>query len=266
MRLAAPTTSALLKVCADREYVAYVNGTPAACGWSRPGFRLDMFDVAHLLHQGENVIAVEVRSPTPAGGLLLALDIAGEGANVLVSGPAFVSRQRFSLTEHDPSDRPVPVVWGDPPRRPWGYPEPLSHPRTLAEVVVDDPVRVTRAEARPLAGGGWVFELPRPVDGYLWLDADGDGPLFVATSDRPGADPSVMRGEVETAIRILGQKSWLDPQPRRIAAVYVFGRRVPTAIEVWPLPEEFSSGAPGVVPGTHGPEQRTRWTIRTPPE
>jgi hypothetical protein len=265
-RLDAPVSSALLKVCGDREYVVYVNGTPAACGWSRPGFRLDMFDVAHLLHQGDNVVAVEVRSPTPVGGLLFALDLPGRGANAIVSGPEFVSRQHFSLAAHDPTDRPAGVDWGDPPRRPWGYPEPLSHPRTLVEAVVEDPVRVDHTRARPLPRGGWVFRLPRPVYGYLWLEADEDGPLFVATTADPHADPARMRGVVETAVRLRGQRRWLDPQPRRIAAVYAFGRRRPSAVEVWPLSEEFSSGAPGVVPGTHGPEQRTRWTIRRPPE
>ena len=68
LRLDAPPGAALLKVCGDREYVVWINGTAAACGWSRPGFRLDMYDVAHLLRQGSNVLAFEVRSAAETGG------------------------------------------------------------------------------------------------------------------------------------------------------------------------------------------------------
>jgi hypothetical protein len=267
LRLEAPPPAALLKVCGDREYVAYVNGTPAACGWSRPGFRLDLFDIAHLLKQGGNVIAVEVRSPTPVGALLLALDVDGVGRNVLVSGRSFVARSRFALSASDPSDRPVPVSWGMPPRFPWGYPHPLPHPRTLDETVVEDPVRVGAPDARSLPGGGWEFVLARAVHGYLWLEFGGDAMAFVAASG-PGdtSDAEVWRSEASPVVRVKGQRWWLDPQPKQVSSVYVFGQQTPVAVEVWPVAEQFSSAAPGVVPGSFGPVPRTRWTIRTHPE
>jgi hypothetical protein len=266
LRLDAPPPAALLKVCGDREYVAYVNGTPAACGWSRPGFRLDLFDVGHLLRQGDNVIAVEVRSPTPVGALLLALDVDGVARNVLVSGRSFVARSRFALSASDSSDRPVPVSWGMPPRFPWGYPHPLPHPRTLDETVVEDPVRVGVSGARSLPGGAWEYVLPRPVYGYLWLEFDRDGMAFVATAnaDEPG-DAEIWRDEATPVVRLNGQRLWLDPQPRQISRVYVFGLQPPLAVEVWPVSEEFSSAAPGVVPGSFGPVPRTRLTIRNRP-
>jgi hypothetical protein len=267
LHLDAPPRSALLKVCGDREYVVYVNGTPAACGWSRPGFRLDLYDIAHLLRQGSNVIAAEVRSPTPAGALLLALDVDGVGRNVLTSGPAFFARPRFSLGPRGALDTAVPVQWGAPPRFPWGYPKPLSHPRTLDEVVVEDPVRVDAAAVRALADGGWEIALPRPVFGYLWLDFDGDGQAFVATLDREGfLDARSRRDEARPVVRIRGQKRWLDPEPRMISKVYVVGLQKPVGAEVWPVSEEISSTAPGVVPGSYGPVPRTRWTTRTRPE
>jgi hypothetical protein len=265
LRLDAPPPGALLKVCGDREYVVYLNGSPAACGWNRPGFRLDLYDVGHLLRQGSNVIAVEVRSPTPVGGLLVALDVDGVGRNVLVSGPAFVARSHFSLGASDPSDRPVPVTWGMPPRFPWGYPKPLPHPRTLDETVVEDPVRLGGSSARELPGG-WEFVLPRPVMGYLWLEFGGEGMVFVATAtedERGGTD--FWRGEAAPVVRLRGQKRWLDPQPRVMSRVFVFGLQPPLAVEVWPVPEEFSSAAPGVVPGSFGPVPRSRWTTRTRP-
>ncbi len=266
LHLDAPPRSALLKVCGDRSWVAYVNGTAAACGWSRPGFRLDMFDVGHLLRQGDNVIAVEVRSPTPAGGLLLSLDVAGVGQNVLVSGRGFVSRSRFSLGAHDASDEPVPVVWGRPPRFPWEYPVPVSHPRTLDEVMVEDPVRVEARAARRLPGGGLAFDLPGRVDGYLWVRFAGDGPAYVAVSDRDDGDVEGLRRSAQPVVRVAGQEWWLASAPKEMRSVYVFGERKATAVEVWPVPRELSSSAPGVVTGPHGPVQRTRWTTRNPPE
>ena len=267
LRLHAPPPGALLKVCGDREYVVYINGTPAACGWSRPGFRLDLYDVGHLLRQGENLIAAEVRSPTPVGALLLALDVDGVGRNVLVSGPAFVARSEFSLAVTDPSDRPVPVRWGTPPRFPWGYPKPLPHPRTLDETVVEDPVRISGPAGRALAGGGWEFALAHPVYGYLWLEVSGDGPAFAATAGPDEvASTDSWRERASPVVRLRGQRRWLDPQPHLISKVYVFGLQRPAAVEVWPVGEEFSSTAPGVVQGSFGPVPRTRWTTRTHPE
>jgi hypothetical protein len=265
LRLDAPPRSALLKVCGDREYVVYVNGTAAACGWSRPGFRLDLFDVGHLLRQGDNVIAAEVRSPTPVGGLLLALDVGGVGRNVLVSGPRFRSRERFSLAAPGPGDGPPPVVWGGPPHFPWGYPKPLSHPQTLDEVTVDEPVRLPASAVRALAGGGWELALPNPVFGYLRLEFAGDGAAFLATSAGPGGDLDALRAEAQPVVRLLGERRWLDPEPRLMSRVYVFGMERPAGAEVWPVREEFSSTAPGVVPGSFGPVPRTRWSTRTPP-
>ena len=266
LRLDAPPGAALLKVCGDREYVVWINGTAAACGWSRPGFRLDMYDVAHLLRQGSNVLAFEVRSPTPAGGLLCALDVDGVGRNVVVSGPDLAFRDAFSLAAPGPGDGRVPVRWGSPPRFPWSYPRPVSHPRTVDEVVIDDPVRIGVEEARVMAGGGWAFELPRPVFGYLWLELRSDGAAFLATRDEAeGGDEGAARATAQPVPRLRGQRRWLDPEPRQIARVYVFGREAPTAVEVWPVAEELRPVAPGAVRGKYGPEQRTRWRIRIPP-
>jgi len=265
LQLSAPPPGALLKVCGDREYVIYVNHTPAACGWSRPGFHLDLYDVGHLLHQGENVIVVEVRSPTPVGALLLALDVEGVGRDVLVSGPAFVARSAFTLAASAPADKPVPVRWGMPPRYPWGYPKPLPHPRTLDETVVEDAVRLPDSSARVLAGGAREFVLPRPVFGYLWLEFSGDGPAFAAVRGPLDGAAGDWRGEASPVVRLPGQGRWLDPEPQLISRVYVFGEAEPTAVEVWPVSEDFSSTAPGVVPGNFGPVPRTRWTTRTHP-
>ncbi len=247
LNLDGPPGEAVLKVCGDREYVVYVNGTAAACGWSRPGFRLGFFDVGHLLHQGSNTVAVEVRSPTPVGGLLLSLDVGGVGSNVLVSGPQFVFRPEFSLRPPGPEDGAIPVRWGIPPRFPWGYPRPVSHPRTLDAVVVEDAVRVTRAEAVRGEDGGTTYVLPRQVSGYLWLQFDGPGSTAVAVSpDRSGPVDRSMAAEV---VRLPRQDRWLDTQPQTVQRVVVFGGCTPSLVEVLPVAPEFFDRAPGFVAG-----------------
>jgi hypothetical protein len=265
LQLSAPPPAALLKVCGDREYVVYINGTAAACGWSRPGFNLDLYDVGHLLHQGENTVAVEVRSPTPAGGVLLALDIAGVGRNVLVSGPAFVLRPRFSLEPSGREGAPVPVTWGAPPRFPWGYPTQRPRPKTLDAIVVEEPLRREASSATELARGGWALVLDRPHFGYLWIEFDGDGLDHLATTPETTSNADDLRSLAQPIVRVKGQTRWLDPEPRMIGAVFVFGRYRPRAFEIWPVPEEFRPVAPGVVQGKHGLVPRTRWTTRIPP-
>jgi hypothetical protein len=265
-RLDAPPQEALLKICGDREYVVYANGTAAACGWSRPGFRLDLFDIGHLLRQGENVLAVEVRSPTPVGGLLLSLDVTGVGSNIVVSGKNFMVRPRFSLAPPGPADLDVPVHWGPPPRFPWGYPRPVSHPRTLDEVLVEDPVRMATGEAKELPRGGLEFDLPRPVTGYVWLEFDRDGASYMTTDDGTHRMTGTQaRIAAQPVVRLAGQRRWLDPQPRRIGTVFVFGESLPIAVEVWPLPLEFRDGAPGVVQEDGRSVTRTPWTRLSPP-
>ena len=263
--LTSPPREALLKVCGDREYVVWANGTPAACGWSRPGFRLDLYDIGHLLRQGENNVAVEVRSPTPVGGVLLALDVAGVGANVLVSGPAFALRRNFSLAARQPDDAPVGVLLGRPPRQPWGYPRLVSHPRTLDEVMVLDPVRLEAAEAVRLAGGGVRFDLPREVEGYLWIEAGGDGVMYVAVGGEDESDTRAARWRAQAAVRLHGQQRWLDVAPRRMRRVWVFSRVAPRAVEVWPLLGELRRGAPGLVLEQGEVVERRGWMRLYPP-
>jgi hypothetical protein len=265
LQLSAPPPSALLKVCGDREYVVYINGTAAACGWSRPGFNLDLYEIGHLLHQGENAVAVEVRSPTPVGGVLLALDIAGVGRNVLVSGPAFALQPRFSLAPAGREGLPVPVTWGAPPRFPWGYPSQRPRPKTLDAVVVEEPLRREASNATELERGGWSLVLERPHFGYLWIEFDSDGLDYLATTPEATSNADDMRSVAQPIVRVKGQTHWLDPEPRMIGAVYVFGRYRPRAFEIWPVPEEFRPVAPGVVQGKHGLVPRTRWRTRIPP-
>jgi hypothetical protein len=266
LNLAAPPPSALLKICADREYVVWVNGTIAACGWSRPGFRLDLYDIAHLLRVGDNTLVVEARSPTPVGGLLASLDVDGLGRDVLVTGRDFVLRRRFSLQPPAPDEPRPPVSWGSPPRFPWGYPSPQPHPGTLDEVVTEDPIRIVASAAEALPGGGLAFRLPAAPFGYLVLEYAGDGASSVWATPDPGWWHVFMAHEwAQPVVRAPGERRYLDPEPRRQGTVMVFGSAPLSAVEIWPIPAGLSPVAPGAVVGKLGPVPRTRWTTRNPP-
>ncbi|HNX49489.1 MAG TPA: hypothetical protein PLS53_10105 [Thermoanaerobaculaceae bacterium] len=265
-RVEAPARSALLKVCGDREYVAYVNGTAAGCGWSRPGYRLDLLDVAHLLRVGANTLAVEVRSPTPVGGVLVALDLEGVGSNVVASGRSFSFRRRFDLSPVRPEDVQPPTRWGRPPRFPWGYPVVVSRPRTVDEVSTEEPLRWPVDTLQVTRGGARVLSLAQPVLGYLWLEFEGDDAASVWTDVvTPPFSESVVRLLAQPVVRLPGQRRWLDVEPRILGQIWVLGGRSLRAIEVWPVPVELSSTAPGAVAGKSGLVQRTRWTTRVPP-
>lgn len=265
-RVEHPSPSALLKVCGDREYVAYLNGTVAGCGWSRPGFRLDLYDVGHLLRVGSNTLAVEARSPSPVGGVLVALDVDGLGSNIVTSGRSFTFRRALDLTPPRAGELRAPVRWGRPPRFPWAYPQAVSRPRTLDEVSTEEPVRWPSEALARSAGGAWLLTLPQPVFGYLWLELDGDEAAMVWTD--PLTTPhgeAVVRLLAQPVVRLPGQRRWLDVEPKALGQIWVFGGRSLRAVEVWPVPEELSSTAPGAVAGRSGPVQRTRWTSHTPP-
>lgn len=261
-----PAPAALLKVCGDREYVVYLNGTVAACGWSRPGFRLDLYDVGHLLRVGGNTLAVEARSPSPVGGVLLALDVEGLGSNVVTSGRSFVFRRLFDLGPVRGGEPRAPVLWGRPPRFPWAYPQAVSRPRTLDEVSTEEPLRWPAAALATSPGGGRSLTLPQPVHGYLWLEFGGDEAAMVWSDPLTAPHPEeVVRLLAQPVVRLPGQRRWLDVEPKLLGQIWVFGGRSLRAVEVWPVPEELSSTAPGAVAGRSGPVPRTRWTSRNPP-
>lgn len=250
-----PGPGALLKVSADREYVAILNGVVAGCGWSRPGFRLDVYDVSHLLRPGPNTLRLEVRSPIPVGGLLAALDLPGLGKNAVISG------RDFFLQQADGTLAPPPVDWGKPPRYPWGYPTPLPRPRTLDQLVVEEPLPLgLAAQEGPYR---FVYRPPQPVFGYLWLIPASQGWVWYAV----GGGGENLGQLMEKLQPYTGApEPLLHPEPQWVGQVLVVAKRAPRSLEVWPVAEAFRSGAPGVVLGKLGPVPRTGWSFRNPPE
>lgn len=249
-----PGPGALLKVAADREYVAWVNDVAAACGWSRPGFRLDVYDISHLLRPGKNRVRIEVRSPTPVGGLLAAVDLPGQKTNAVVTGRDFLLESKTGLV-------PPPVVWGSPPRYPWAYPRAFSRPRTLDQLLVEEPVIF--GPPAPLGPNSYLYRLETPVFGYVVVQPQAGGWLWYAAGSN-GDSPEALREGLQPFLG--APEVLLDPEPRWVNQVLVVAKGKPRVVEVWPVAEPFRARAPGVVPGKHAPLPRTRWSYRNPPE
>lgn len=249
-----PGPGALLKVAADRDYVAWVNGVASACGWSRPGFRLDVYDISHLLRPGKNRVRIEVRSPTPVGGLLAALDLPGQKTNAVVTGRDFLLESKNGLVT-------PPVVWGAPPRYPWAYPRVFSRPRTLDQLLVEEPQPA--ALAAQVGARSYLYVFPTQVFGYVVVHPQVGGWLWYAS----GSSGETLEALRERLQPFLGAPEvLLDPEPGWVSQVLVVGAAPPKIVEVWPVAGPFRARAPGVVPGKHAPLPRTRWSYRNPPE
>lgn len=119
---------ALAKVFVDREHVLYVNGERVGGAEQRPGDPLALYEVAPLLREGENRVAIEASSLTGIGGVLFSLDVEGLGRDAVVTDAGW--RVDLSRDAIAGPARHRPVVWGRPPQHPWGYPR-MPRPEEL---------------------------------------------------------------------------------------------------------------------------------------
>ncbi len=181
VRLHARPLEGVAKVCGDRAYVLWINGQPVMSGRNRPGFHLDVVPVTDLLGGGDNLIAVETRSPTSVGGLLFSLDLVPSGAgrragdprgkNVVVSGPHWKVTGRWSRGFPDalPASGVRPWIWGRPPDHPWGYPTAIRHKEPLAQAMSGEPVVLGPDAFVRGRDGVWRCTLAGPFGGVVWL-------------------------------------------------------------------------------------------------
>ncbi len=181
LRLHARPLQGVAKVCGDRSYVLWINGQPVMSGRNRPGFHLDVVPVTDLLVAGENLIAIEARSPTSVGGLLFSLDLvpsaagrrAGDprGKNVVVTGPGWslTTRCPEGFPDVPPSLGSRPWIWGRPPDHPWGYPAAIRHKEPLVQAVSGEPLVLAPGDFVQGGDGVWRHTLDEPFGGMVWL-------------------------------------------------------------------------------------------------
>lgn len=240
--LGAAPGEAWLRILADEEYVAHLNGVRVGGGRYRQGAALDAYRVGPLLVAGRNRLLVEARSGRRAGGLLVRL--AGEGGLEVVSGPDWSILVRHRERHLDPANpleeaRP-PWLWGLPPTGRWGRPAPGPPLPLYGEVVagrrrlwprrirVDGawqragqllPERQLRTSS-PSLGRLVTFDWGREVTGYPGL--------FFGARKRPkallyyGCDP--VDSEAAPGDRALGASGrllWSAALPRRFRCLSV---------------------------------------------
>ncbi len=117
--LAAAPPSARARIFVDRGWELFVNGQRVASGQQKPGDRLIGVDLSGRLRAGRNLLTIAAESPTGAGGILFALDLA-ERANAVVSDSSWLVT-RSEAEAREGAGRPT-IVWGSPPMHPWRYP------------------------------------------------------------------------------------------------------------------------------------------------
>lgn len=270
-----------LRVLADEEYHAFVNGRWVGAGVWHPDAPLDAYAVASLLRPGENRILFEVRSARGSGGILACLVDPKSGRVLAATGEDWPTLPRH----HDglfqgwaPLGRAHGTIsWGRPPTGRWGVPEP-GPVRAPFEPANEDH-RVPPERIRPIGEpGGWRpfrvgWKVPRalrgrpgpgyeidfgePVAGRLNLRFAGDGRQRTALlffdggpSLFPPLDPLTARVADKThgspqaaAIVLPGRPGWSDAAVRRFRYVAVVGEV--ELLEVWidpPAPWEEPRG------------------------
>ena len=113
-----------LKILGDPEYTLYLNGREVAGRQVGEERALDYYDISSLVQTGRNRIVVAVRSPKGAGGLLVALDIAPETENWVVSDEQWKIYRQWDplLLLYDISGHwEHPMIVGEPPIGRWNY-------------------------------------------------------------------------------------------------------------------------------------------------
>ena len=108
--LAAEARSGRIKAFVDGSYRLLLDGVEVGRGGKRAGDALDVWPVPAPLAAGRHRIAVEAEHAEGTGAILIAVDLAGVGDNVIVSDGSW-----------QVDGRPA-FVWGRPPIYPWRFP------------------------------------------------------------------------------------------------------------------------------------------------
>jgi hypothetical protein len=122
---------ARLKLLGDPEYTLYVNGREIAGRYVGEDRALDYYDLSAVMQTGRNRIVVAVRAPKGVGALLVALDLAPETENWLVSDSRWKIYRRWDplLLQYDVAGQwEPPMVIGAPPIGRWNFLDIVKRP------------------------------------------------------------------------------------------------------------------------------------------
>jgi hypothetical protein len=261
--LSFPVVKAELMSLADEESVLFVNGAPVGATRYDDGRPLPAYDVADLLRPGTNRIQVELRSTRGVGAFLLNLEVTGESDLRRIVSDASWNIYRYPVPGLFAFDGELPKgerpeVWGAPPAGRWSVPGevrqagtigqlrvgdqsfPATRWRTYSNDTASDWFRLKRPDRSSPGLGSWItFDFGREVTGYLAFRFPGEAetdrnPLgLIFVGDEP-PDAENRRPDAYL-VGMVGQRVWLDSEPRQFRYVTFVGLVEASGVEVYPV-------------------------------
>lgn len=231
-----------IKIAGDPEYTLYLNGRQIASRSLTDPSALDVYDVSALARDGHNRIVVAARSVKGVGGLLVAVDLAPETENYIVTDRSWKLTRVWTpeLLVRDVPRMERPIEIGEPPVGRWNYLRPRAAAIDSEEVVVAEPhdaflaktrlpeVKVVSGTAigstRPVRAWGFDFGW---IDGRARIVRDRDVNLCQVIEIRySNAREELLAVEAKThpVVFASGETAVVDPETRHFRWIGVYGR------------------------------------------
>ena len=231
-----------IKIACDPQYTLYLNGREIASKRMTDESALDVYDVSALAHDGRNRVVVAVRSVKGVGGLLVAIDLAPETENWVVTDRSWKLSRVWdaSLLQHDLRGMETPVEIGEPPVGRWNYLQPRDEAIDSGAIAVAEPHAAFLAKMRLpeiKVVGGTAIGSTRPVRAFGydfgWLDGrvrivrDRDVNLCQVLEIRYAnarEELLAVEGTTESVVFAPGESMVVDPEVRHFRWIGVYGR------------------------------------------
>ncbi|MBV9494600.1 MAG: hypothetical protein JOZ54_10170 [Acidobacteria bacterium] len=233
-----------IKIAADPEYELFFNGQLIGGRREPEQVKLDVFDVSPLARNGRNRLVVATRSTNGVGGLIVAIDIAPEIENFVVTDRDWriyrVWNPEIALRD-TPSDRPEPpMLFGEPPLGRWNYlqtiPGPPQQPaKAIAAPISSTPMKVKVQTVKPVGGiavvgtstvGAVAFDFGRILDARLRLTLARPSPVNRRVNVRFANTPeelTALEGGQTPFIFAAGERTLVDPEVHHFRYALVYG-------------------------------------------